>query len=91
MRTIKVKLATPGKLVHNPSTASPLPGHKDGEECSPVDVPDVKYWHRMLREGSVVLADDSKHATAGIKDAADGKTVGVEVTKVPDIGGKPKK
>jgi hypothetical protein len=83
MRTIKVKLATPGKLVHNPGTASPLPGHKPGEECTPVDVPDAKYWHRMIREGSVELVK--------VEEKKSAPPMPTEETKVPDIGGKPKK
>ena len=101
MRTMKIKLATKGKKVHNPSTASHVPGYLDTEECEVIEVPDAKYWHRMLREGSVVLAEgNAEGAHVGTMAAAEGKTTAepktvekksTEKTTVPDVGSAPKK
>jgi hypothetical protein len=48
---MKVKPAVPGSVVRFPSSRDRI--LKDEGE----DVPDENYWHRRLRDGSVVLVD----------------------------------
>ena len=49
MRTIVVTPAKEGSRIPNPSTAKRL---EYGQEYT---VPDAKYWHRRIRDGSVKL------------------------------------